>query len=354
MSAKRPTAHLSRLAVLAEEADEAVREAVGDDRAAAHPAIDDPVVADRATNDAPSEPATRAQSPIDDLPAVNPTIEGIRSDNSGDDLIAMASGLDIGLDAEPEPTSALRSDEETEPCPAPPTTSDASSMVSLRAVFCAALMGLLAVGTFAITQGGRVTIDATANSTNSGIEPDAEQGASGLATPVRAALRIDDAAVDVDLRATVGITSDDVVATTAWELVGSEPGTAMIADVIDSEWLRTTFEQTLTETGEPVAFTFFSPSDASLAALGTTGLNELVADPAIGREFINSHIVDVRLTEAELRSRAGTTLTSRAGNTILVTVEGQDVALNGHTLIFPSLVASNGTVIIIDDVLHRP
>lgn len=365
MTAEQQTQRLSRLAALAAEADQAVQEAVGNDLsplvatsdgplADAPPTTDPTASEDTASEDTVTE-TTVTETTVTETTVTETTAAG--SDDADADLIAMASGLDADLEPEPKPTPV--SDTPTKPRPELHTPlrteSKASPRSSIRMALGIALVGLLAIGTFAIMRGGRDAANSVAASTSAGVEIDTgDSRTSESAIPVRAALRLDGAGADVDLQATVGTTTEEVLAATAWELVGSEPGTAMFADLIDSEWLRTTFEQTRTEAGEPVAFTFFSPSDAALAALGTTGLNELVADPAIGREFINSHIVDVQLTEAELRSRAGTTLIARSGSTVSIEVDGQEVLLNGQAAVFPALVASNGTVIIIDDVLHRP
>ena len=352
MSAEQSTVRLRRLAALAAEADDAVREAVGDRPESLNNSEPLPVMHERCPVE---EIASTAESAIDNSSPDDPMVgdDAETSDAVDDDLIAMASGLDIGLEPDPprapvisETTPESRSDRK-------PTlrSSDRPSAFSLRNVFAAALIVVLGVGTFSILRPGTAT-DAPAILAGDPTEISGTSASSELTAPVRTALVFDDAVVDVDLQATVGELSNGAVTSTAWELVGSEPGTAMFADLVDPAWLRATFERTTAENGEPATFTFFSPADTAIAGLDAEQVDGLVSDPERAQEFINAHIVDVQLTEAELRSRAGTTLTSRSGASITVTLDGEDVLLNGQTVIFPSLVASNGTVMIIDDVLH--
>lgn len=371
MTSELRTDRLGRLAQLAAEADEAVRETVGyltDDEPAN---ITEPI--EQRDQQEVDEP--EAASDVNEVNSVDEADDS-RLDDSGpddtdrddtdldDDLITMASGLDVGLEFDPPFT----------PTPEVPAAKAATvthesahrgskpSTMSLATFVGAAAVLLALVGLFVITQ-------VTGDSEDDVASPDAtERVEEGRSTPVEDASdtdtlerapatqvsRTNSEPQDVDLVATVGEVTNESMPDTAWELVGSEPGTAMIAEVVDPAWLQSTFEQTLDDDGEPVAFTFFAPSDSALASLGDAQLETFATNDDRAKDFIDSHIVDVRLTEDDLRAQVGSSLITRSGLSIEVALDGDQLVLNGQPALFPSLVAANGTLIVIDDVLHMP
>ncbi len=96
-------------------------------------------------------------------------------------------------------------------------------------------------------------------------------------------------------------------------------------------------------------FTVFAPTDEAFAKIPAETLNALLADKAKLSEVLLYHVVAgdvkaadvVKLTEAETAS----------GKKVMIKVEGDKVFVNDAQVIITDIVASNGTIHVIDTVL---
>ena len=141
-------------------------------------------------------------------------------------------------------------------------------------------------------------------------------------------------------------------AQTAWDLLGGDTNTSNFVNLASPFGLQSLLEGNSPDT-DAAEFTVFSPSNAALAALTPEQLSLLTADPQAAMTLINYHIVEGLLTPEDL---AGTeTLQTLSGDPINVSVEGNEIVLNGSVVI-PSeaLEATTGNVIVIPQVLQPP
>lgn len=353
MSSELSNDSLGRLAQLAAQADEAVREAVGE------LALDGPADRDEFVG-----PRDKPQTQPEHVPPK--PLEEIEEIEEIEDLISMASGLDVGLLPDPPRVWALENSPASTVAPARPHSSGRGPKpptMTFETFLGSATILLLLVGLFVFMSRSTASHDNSAisdgaaaigNETGNQVLDAVSADRSGVDDSRVEVSLVDDGRQDVDLVATAGQLAVGAMPNTAWQLVGSEPGTAMITELVDPAWLQSTFEQSTNDDGQPIAFTFFAPSDGAIALLGADQLNNFAMDETHAKEFIESHIVDVQLTEADLRAQVGKVLITRSGLSIDVELDGDQVLLNGQPALFPSLVAANGTLIVIDAVLHVP
>jgi len=109
-------------------------------------------------------------------------------------------------------------------------------------------------------------------------------------------------------------------------------------------------------------FTVFAPTDAAFTeALGDLGLTpgELLASPDLG-DILSYHVVDGALASADvlaaITAGSGTALVETLlGEDIAVTLDGDDVVINGDVIITAfDIQAANGVIHVIDYVLLPP
>ena len=134
-------------------------------------------------------------------------------------------------------------------------------------------------------------------------------------------------------------------AQTAWDLLGEASNTNNFVSLASGFGL-----QELLEGGSE--FTVFAPSNAALAALTPEQLGVLSADADTAANLIDYHIIDGRLTTAELRE--GGSFTTRSGLPIEITGDGDSVVVNGTTQLPEALESAAGNVFVISNVLEAP
>lgn len=96
-------------------------------------------------------------------------------------------------------------------------------------------------------------------------------------------------------------------------------------------------------------FTFFAPTDDAFRSLDATGLRALLADPSELGEVLRNHVVEEKLTAADLAAR--TTVRTAAGNELAVVVEGDSLTVGGAKITSPDREAGDGVIHGIDAVL---
>jgi uncharacterized surface protein with fasciclin (FAS1) repeats len=106
-------------------------------------------------------------------------------------------------------------------------------------------------------------------------------------------------------------------------------------------------EQLLPEGEE---FTFIAPGDDALRSLDPDDLQELLSDPAQVLDVLRNHVVEERLTAADLEERDE--VVTAAGETVPVSVAGATVSVGEATVVDgPFDVADRGIVHVVDAIL---
>lgn len=97
-------------------------------------------------------------------------------------------------------------------------------------------------------------------------------------------------------------------------------------------------------------FTVFAPSDRAFRGMDQQAITNLLTQPdRIGR-ILSYHVVpDEQLRSGDLED--GMTLDTLQGDTLEVTIEGDQVMVNGARIVQSDLVASNGVIHVINEVL---
>ncbi len=98
--------------------------------------------------------------------------------------------------------------------------------------------------------------------------------------------------------------------------------------------------------------TVFAPNDEAFAALPEGTLDALMKDQAALTDVLLYHVVLDSLTTSDLAS-AGVE-TAAQGNLLVFTTFGDQMKVNGATIVSPDIVASNGIIQVIDSVLMPP
>ena len=100
-------------------------------------------------------------------------------------------------------------------------------------------------------------------------------------------------------------------------------------------------------------FTVFAPTDAAFAALAEGTLDSLLADPAALAEILTYHVVAGSVLAADVVGLDSAT-TVQGGDIMIEVVDG-GVVLNGTAnVIATDVMASNGVVHVIDQVILPP
>lgn len=100
-------------------------------------------------------------------------------------------------------------------------------------------------------------------------------------------------------------------------------------------------------------FTVFAPTDAAFEALPAGTLDELLADQEALTNVLTYHVVEGEVPAADVVNL--TEATALNGDTITISVQGEDVILNDSVQVVTTDVeASNGVIHVIDAVLLPP
>ena len=116
----------------------------------------------------------------------------------------------------------------------------------------------------------------------------------------------------------------------------------------------TTFAAGIKAAGLPDAlaakgpFTVFAPTDGAFKRLPSGAYDRLLKDSAKLKAVMNYHVVSGYLTAKDMKSGDVMTL---QGSTLTAAVSSSDVQVNGALITQPDLVATNGIVHTIDEVI---
>ena len=99
--------------------------------------------------------------------------------------------------------------------------------------------------------------------------------------------------------------------------------------------------------------TVFAPTDAAFAALPAGTLDKLLADPAALKDILLYHVVSGKVTADQVVGL--TSADSVEGSTIAIAVKDGKVYLNDSAqVVTPDVMASNGVIHVIDQVIMPP
>jgi len=121
------------------------------------------------------------------------------------------------------------------------------------------------------------------------------------------------------------------------------PDLSTLVEAVEAAGLVETLE-------EPGPYTVFAPTNEAFEALGNT-LDTLL-EPANKEELaeiLTYHVVPGELTASQLSD--GQQLKTVQGDSLEVKIDGEEVTINGATVVTPDVEASNGVVHVIDEVL---
>ncbi|NNC81871.1 MAG: OmpA family protein, partial [Acidimicrobiales bacterium] len=142
--------------------------------------------------------------------------------------------------------------------------------------------------------------------------------------------------------------------TTMWDALDDSGQATQFATIGSALGLQESLEETEAG-GAPLIRTLLAPSDAAIAALPQDVLGGLVADPAGAAALVEYHILPGRVTLDDLRALDGQTATSLSGLPLSITVDGDDVIVNGASRLSDGdFDSDNGMVHIIDQILTPP
>lgn len=126
--------------------------------------------------------------------------------------------------------------------------------------------------------------------------------------------------------------------------IASEPSLATLNDLILKAGLRDTL-------AGPAPYTVLAPTNAAFAAVPAKTLNELTADPAKLKAVLSYHVLPGNTPSAEIKTGNAKTVN---GADIGLSRAGTFVTAEDAVVEQPDLVASNGTVLVVDRVLMPP
>jgi uncharacterized surface protein with fasciclin (FAS1) repeats len=97
-------------------------------------------------------------------------------------------------------------------------------------------------------------------------------------------------------------------------------------------------------------FTIFAPTDEAFARLPAAALSRLLGDRAQLLNLVQYHVAPGRLSHADLATMFQTP--SLSGEYVCLSNDFDTVRIGGARLLQPSLVATNGLIHVIDEVMQ--
>jgi uncharacterized surface protein with fasciclin (FAS1) repeats len=128
------------------------------------------------------------------------------------------------------------------------------------------------------------------------------------------------------------------------QIIGSQPAYSTLSSLLATAGLT----DLLSQTGP---YTVFGPNNDAFAALPADTLAYLQSNVPLLRQVLAYHVVLANLPTEDLQPG---TLNSLEGSTLNITVEGTTYRVNGAIIVEPDLLATNGVVQGIDQVLVPP
>ena len=136
-------------------------------------------------------------------------------------------------------------------------------------------------------------------------------------------------------------------------------GDENLSEVVEGNDSFNTFEQAVAAAGleetlaEPGPYTIFAPTDEAFAALPPETLDQLLKpeNQEQLRQILSYHVVSGSLTSPSITSGE---LTTAAGEPITIEANAGQVTVDGAQVVEPDLLAQNGVIHGIDQVLLPP
>lgn len=132
----------------------------------------------------------------------------------------------------------------------------------------------------------------------------------------------------------------------AYDLIGSSPAVSGFAQIIKTHGMEEAFQA-------PGAFGFFVPLNAALERTSALQLERFRADKAYARQIILNHITDYEgLVSAFIGQGTGSTtqVRTKAGKSLMLTTGVGTPRIDGQTITYSNIPASNGRCHAIDGV----
>ena len=99
------------------------------------------------------------------------------------------------------------------------------------------------------------------------------------------------------------------------------------------------------------SFTVFAPTDDAFALLGEETINNLLADTDTLSSILTYHVVSGRVDAQTAIGLAGTTVETVNGQSIALSLSGENLLVNTSTVTMTDIVTDNGIIHVIDAVL---
>ena len=134
-----------------------------------------------------------------------------------------------------------------------------------------------------------------------------------------------------------------------------------IVDVATANGSFTTLVAALEATGLDVTlsdmdskFTVFAPTDAAFALLGQETIDALLADTDTLSDILTYHVIASEVDSSTARSSAGSLVEMVNGDSVGLSLDGDNLLVNTATVTIADVMADNGVIHVIDAVLTPP
>jgi len=98
--------------------------------------------------------------------------------------------------------------------------------------------------------------------------------------------------------------------------------------------------------------TVFAPNSESVVKLGKAKIDALKANKSGLKVILENHVVEGKLTLADLAGMNGKTLEALSGKNLLVEVDGNVVTVGGAKVVKSNIDAENGAVFVVDGLVQ--
>ncbi len=98
--------------------------------------------------------------------------------------------------------------------------------------------------------------------------------------------------------------------------------------------------------------TVFAPPDAAFAAIPADQLAALQKNIPELQKLVTYHLINTHITTAQVVGHAATSVPSVANIPVAISGEGGKMTVNGANVLQPDVMASNGVIFVIDQVLQ--
>lgn len=197
--------------------------------------------------------------------------------------------------------------------------------------------------------GGTSTTDSTSTSTDTpATSAPTADGAGSSTSVVTGTTTVTGTGILTGTAGAGGTSGTSVpAADTIGGVLASDPRISTLRGLVEAAGLEDTLSQTT------ASFTLFAPTDTAFAALPPDALRAVLADPAKIRTILTYHVVERKLSAADLG--ASTSLTTLQGEPLALGSGGGGVTINSNVkLVGAPIETGNGVIYIIDQVLVPP